>query len=191
MLAGALASAAACGGESTGSPTAALTTTPGGTIESTTNPTPSPRFNGGTSSVEATPATSVSPAALLTDVRVAAQNGFDRLTFEFKNAIPGYRVQYVQPPIILDPSGKQVDVAGQAFITVRMEPAAGHDPNTGQPTYAGSQDLKPGLTSIVEARQTGDFEGVLAWVIGVGRRSDFRVLTLDNPPRLIVDVVQP
>jgi hypothetical protein len=43
----------------------------------------------------------------------------------------------------------------------------------------------------VEAELTGDFEAVLTWALGVNQEADFRVLTLDGPPRLVVDVGHP
>jgi hypothetical protein len=38
-----------------------------------------------------------------------------------------------------------------------------------------------------EVVRTGDFEAVLSWAVGLDDRVDFRVLTLDGPPRLVVD----
>lgn len=182
---------AACGDDSTepaASPTAASTGTPSAAPSSAAPASPTEAFGGGTQPIEATPSAAVSPAALVVAVRVAAHDGFDRITLEFSNGVPGYRVRYVEPPITADASGKEVEIEGAAFIEIRLEPAAAHDPDTGQETYTGPKELKPGLTSIVEAEQTGDFEGVLTWVAGVSQRSDFRVTALDNPPRLAVDV---
>ena len=78
-----------------------------------------------------------------------------------------------------------------AFIQIRLQPAYGYDPKTGEQTYTGPSDLKPGPPSIIEAVATGDFEGVLHWVLGVSEEVDFRVLTLESPPRLVVDVGHP
>jgi hypothetical protein len=36
--------------------------------------------------------------------------------------------------------------------------------------------------------ETGDFEAVLHWAIGTDVRADFRVSTLNSPPRLVIDV---
>jgi hypothetical protein len=35
--------------------------------------------------------------------------------------------------------------------------------------------------------RTGDFEAVLHWAIGLEEQVDFRVVTAESPPRLIVD----
>jgi hypothetical protein len=60
-----------------------------------------------------TPVSSKSSAAatsLLQRVSLGRHEGFDRVVFEFRNAVPGYRVEYVQPPITQDGSGHRVDV---------------------------------------------------------------------------------
>ena len=44
--------------------------------------------------------------ALLTAVRAARHEGFDRVVFGFRNVLPGYDVRYVSRPIHQDPSGK-------------------------------------------------------------------------------------
>ena len=84
-----------------------------------------------------------------------------------------------------------MEIAGSAFIVVRMEPAAGYDPNTGTPTYLGPLELKPGLPEILEAERVGDFEAVLNWALGLSAEADFRVTTLEDPPRLVIDVAHP
>jgi len=188
--------ATACDGDDeepspSGTATLSGSTTSGTTTESATaSPTPEP-FEGSREPVTATPAPGGPTTALLSEVRTAEQGTYDRTTLEFEGGLPGYSVQYVEPPIVADASGLEVDIEGSAFIQIRMEPAAGHDPNTGDETYKGPLELKPGLPSLLEAERTGDFEGVLTWVLGLSEEADFRVTTLDGPPRLIVDVAHP
>ena len=141
--------------------------------------------------MEATPAPGGPTTALLVDVRLADQGTFDRITFEFEGGVPGFGVQYVEPPIIADASGLEVDIEGSAFIQIRMEPAAGHNPDTGNETYTGGLELTPDLPAIRETERTGDFEAVLTWVLGLSDELNFRVTTLDGPPRLVVDVAHP
>jgi hypothetical protein len=47
------------------------------------------------------------------------------------------------------------------------------------------------LPSLVEAERTGDFEGVLTWVLGLNEEAGFRVYELEEPYRLVVDVAHP
>jgi hypothetical protein len=129
---------------------------------------------------------------ILVNVRIARHIDYDRITFEFRDdGRPPYRVEYVQPPIIADASGEEVDIGGEAFLRLRMEPAAAHDPISGAQTYLGTRELRSDLPSLVEAEQTGDFEGVLQWVLGVTEETDFRVVALDDPFRIAVDVKHP
>jgi hypothetical protein len=186
---------AACGdGEEAPSPSQTATRSPGESATSTRSAVASPTaevFEGGRDQVEATPPPGGPMTALLSDVRTADQGTFDRITFEFEDGLPGYVVQYVQPPIVADASGLEVNIEGTAFIQIRMEPAAGHNPDTGDETYAGPLELKLDLPALLEAERTGDFEGVLTWVLGLPEEADFRVTTLEGPPRLVVDVAHP
>jgi hypothetical protein len=130
--------------------------------------------------------------ALLERVAIGRHEGYDRVVFQFRNAVPGYRVEYVQPPIKEDGSGNVVQVKGNAFVEVRMEPASGFDLATGEGelVYKGPRrvDGAAGGTSVVrEVVRTGDFEAVLTWAIGLEEKVDFRVSTTSSPARLIVD----
>ncbi len=128
--------------------------------------------------------------ALLRDVRTGRHDAFERVVFEFAgDVLPGYAVQYVSPPFVADPSGEPVDVAGDAFLAVRMVWASGFDlsGDLGQ-VYTGPTRLTVGAPVVAELVQTGDFEAVLNWVIGVNGRRPFRVSTLVDPVRLVIDV---
>jgi hypothetical protein len=184
---------AACGGESdrpatattrTSTPTATAPTTPAAT-------TP----QGG---IDTMPDASTDPVhvaatnrqtALLTDVRAARHEGFDRLVFEFRNVLPGYDVRYVSRPVRQDGSGRVVAIAGSAAVRIRMENALDADLNQASAplTYTGPQRFTPGTPELAELARSGGFEGVLTWVAGLQDPVDFRVRTLTAPPRLVVD----
>jgi hypothetical protein len=157
-------------------------TAPGATATST------PPFEGTRGPVEQAGAVAP-PMPLLMHVRTGEHEGYDRITFEFEGERPGYRVEYVQPPITQDPSDLPVEVAGDAFLRIRLESAAAHD-DSGNPTFA-QMELTPGYTTLLEAEQIGDFEGVVNWVLGLSEEVDFRVGTLDSPPRIYIDVLHP
>ncbi|HEX6702165.1 MAG TPA: hypothetical protein VF101_15665 [Gaiellaceae bacterium] len=131
--------------------------------------------------------------ALLERVAVGRHEGFDRVVFQFENLRPGYKVQYVERPIVEDGSGAPVDVAGGAVLAVRMEPASGFDLATdeGRLVYKGPRRIEgsdAGASIVREVVRSGDFEAVLSWAIGVEEQVDFRVRELDNPARLVVDL---
>ena len=134
-----------------------------------------------------------SETALLERVAVGRHEDYDRVVFQFKNTLPGYRVEYVQPPLKEDGSGNPVEIKGTAFLVVRMEPASGFDLNTGEGVmvYKGPRRLEgsaAGTSVVQELVRTGDFEAVLTWAIGVSDKVDFRVSTATSPLRLIVDL---
>jgi len=160
----------------------------GGPSITSASPPAQETFTGSTEPVEVAPAGGAPLGGmLLRDVRIAAHDTFDRITFEFEGGSPGAKVEYGEPPILADPSGLELAIEGSAFIRVVMRGAAAHDPNTGAPTF-GPRELKPRLASIVEAENAGDFEAVLAWALGVSGRLPFRVQTFQGPDRLAIDV---
>src|SRR5437868_7018003 len=68
----------------------------------------------------ATTAVSVAPTnptSHLVAVRVARQEGADRVVFEFSEPVPGYRVAYMPKPIV-GTSGKELPLAGSAALVV-------------------------------------------------------------------------
>jgi hypothetical protein len=139
------------------------------------------------------PPTSSDKTALLERIAVGRHEGYDRVVFQFTNTLPGYRVQYVQPPLKEDGSGNPVEIKGNAFLVVRMEPASGFDLNTGEGVmiYKGPRRLEgsaAGTSVVQELVRTGDFEAVLTWAIGLSDKVDFRVQTATSPLRLIVDL---
>ncbi|MDQ1438729.1 MAG: hypothetical protein QOK43_2358 [Acidimicrobiaceae bacterium] len=155
---------------------------------------PGPTGPGGSCPANTDPSSSSTTAATgrgeVTAVRAAHQPGFDRLVWEFKDAAPGYRVAYTKRPITEDASGREVEVKGAAVLEVRMEPASGYHfaGDASGPTYTGPKRIRPATTVVEEVVETGDFEAVLTWVVGLRTRSGFRVRTLSAPPRIMVEV---
>lgn len=128
--------------------------------------------------------------ALLTAVRAARHEGYDRVVFEFDGPVPGYQVAYTEEPVTQDGSGLEVEVAGEHVVLVRMENASGADlsKEDAPETYTGPKRFDPGTPEVAELVRVGDFEGILTWAVGLRDRVDFRVSTLSNPSRLVVDV---
>lgn len=131
--------------------------------------------------------------ALLTDVRVGGHSGFDRIVLELEGEdAPSYRVSYVDGPVREDGSGNAVAVDGSAYLELRLSPASGVDLSGGdaEPTYTGPRRVAAAATAAVaEVVRVGDFEAQLAWVAGIDRRRPFAVALLDDPTRLVVDVL--
>ena len=129
---------------------------------------------------------------MLERVALGHHEGYDRVVFEFRDKMPGYRVEYVTPPVYEDGSGAKVDLDGKAVVAVRMEPASGFDLSVpeGKLVYEGPRRISgsdAGTSVVRELVRTGDFEAVLGWAVGLDRRADFRVSTLEDPSRLVID----
>jgi len=154
------------------------------TTSSSVAATTSTTFVGSTAPVSVL---SRSPAAHLRAVRVEKA----RVTFEFEDAPPGYRVAYTERPVTQDGSGAEVQVAGDSVLSVRMESATGARANGSNVvrTYTGPDRVGgPAGGVVVEAVATGDFEAVLNWAIGVRGHPAFRVTMAEAPARIVVEL---
>jgi hypothetical protein len=177
-------------GQPTPSPAVSATTGPTAVPAPGASPTPSPSSSvpvdtgppfqcsaqsGGTAP---TPATGVATA------RAAAQTGYDRFVLEFAGPLPQYDAgAQSSATFVQDASGIPVTLAGSAGLVVRLHGAQAHG------TFTGPTDIRPDGTIVLrEARQVGDFEGVVTWGLGLSRPACFRAFTLTGPSRLIVDV---
>ena len=131
------------------------------------------------------------PIAVLSVIRVAGQTGFDRVVFELDGQVPGYRVQYV-PAVLSDPAGARVPVSGAAFLQVTLQQATLDDSaQGGDRAYPGPGDVPVGLEAVRQVVVSGDFEAVLSFGVGLAGRLPFKVTTLTDPSRIVLDVAHP
>ena len=115
--------------------------------------------------------------------------GYDRVVFEFTgggDSVPGYRAEYTTKPVQRCGSGDPVTVAGTGRLIIRFEPAQAHDEH-GNLTPV-ERHYTPGLPAVRELTLVCDFEGQVAWVLGIAAPSEYRVSELTGPARLVVDV---
>ncbi len=129
--------------------------------------------------------------AYLTDVRIARQNDFDRIVWEFDDAAPEFLATFVDPPILERPSDQPVDIAGGAFLEITMARATGFDLRGADvvETYPGPDRLaSPGTHTVTEIVRTQDFEEFMTWTIGLDENTQYSVVTLENPYRVVMDV---
>lgn len=179
----------ACDGDESPTATATPTASPSPVTTLTPRATPTATSFQGTRGPIEVPGRPAPPVMTLTHVRAASQQEFDRVVFQFEGGRPGYRIEYVQPPILADASGLPVQITGAAFLRARFSPAAAHN-ESGQLTF-DKRELTPNLRSMLELELTGDFEAVLTWVIGLRQAVDFKVTELENPTRIVIDIAQP
>jgi hypothetical protein len=127
--------------------------------------------------------------AHLAAVRMAGHDTFDRLVLEFTDRVPGYTVGYRPLPAREDASGFEIPLPGAgAVLQMSLSRATAAGWGGGPQTYSGPWSLTSNTSSVTEFRSAGDFEATLTWVAGVRTQEPFRVLVLDGPPRLVVDV---
>jgi hypothetical protein len=145
--------------------------------------------------VPTTPVTSPAPSGpvLLTNVQRKGDSCVDHVVFAFTSKTsdpPGYSITYGTPPFAADASGKSVTVMGSAFIVVKVSPGYGYDFENGRPTYTGKKRITPaGANHVKEIVETGDFEGVLTWVIGLDSKRAFTVQATGSPQTQLVVTV--
>lgn len=126
---------------------------------------------------------------LATTVSVGVYPDYDRVVFNLEGqGAPGYSVRYAEEAVE-DGSGANLEVDGDAVLQVTI--TGTRYPDEGE-TYEGS----PGSTSpdgteeVEQVRLLGTFEGQTQAFIGIDDAdTPFRVFTLSEPARLVVDVV--
>lgn len=128
---------------------------------------------------------------LLLAARVAAQDGADRIVFEFEEAVPGYRIGYVDLPVYSDPAGEEVPLDGTTALQISLIGSSAYrEVGDTEPAATVPARIPAGLETVTELVNLGDWERVLVWAAGVQDRSGFSVTTLDAPPRLVIDVAR-
>lgn len=152
--------------------------TPGAGATTTTTTTTTGGTAGFATTTVSTPTTD---RGLLASVAATNDGDVDRITFTFEGEgdVPGYRVGYVQRPIIQDGSGDEITVDGAAVLGVHFEPASGFDlSGEGRQVYSGPNRLDLTTTVVVDVVRVGDFEANLDWAVGVDAADvPFRVRT--------------
>lgn len=127
-------------------------------------------------------------ALTVTDIRLGAQPGVDRVVFQLGGTgTPGWDVRYTDRAV-RDGSGRTVEVTG-AILEVRILGAV-YPFDTTEIPYAGPDPATdPGVPAITGVYKPLVFEGVAQSFIGVrGDRPAFTVSTLTGPTRLVVDI---
>lgn len=128
-------------------------------------------------------------ALTITDLRVGHHDDFDRVVYEFGGTgTPGWRTEVVSTAT-QQGSGKPLAVAGEGILQVLID-GSSMPFATGIEPYAGPNPLEVEDPRIVtEVRDAGVFEGTAQTVIGLAdREASYRVYTLSDPTRLVVDV---
>ena len=120
----------------------------------------------------------------VTDVRVSQEPGFDRFVIQFDGTVPAFTVKRQSKPVFTQGgSGQAITLSGTAGVLVQVHTA------TQAGTYSGPTDFtQADFRVLKEARVTEDFEGYVAWGLGLGSAACMRVFApTTGASRLIVD----
>lgn len=148
-------------------------------------------FRGTRERIEEVTGTGQTTPSTAQQVEVFDGGPFDRMEFTFDTGVPDYTIEYVDDPIACG-SGLPVEVAGAAFLEIRMRPTAAHD-DAGVETLE-STDMLLDLPTLLQLKITCDFEGEVVWVAGLSEEVDFRASFVTAPlPEniIIIDVNHP
>lgn len=125
----------------------------------------------------------------VTDVRVATHDGFDRIVAELAgDGTAGWHIGYVDQPRSQG-SGQDVDVAGEAFLSVAIHGVALPPdlPDDIEPWDAGRL-AGPADGIVVEVVDDSIFEGIHLLFAGVDAQRPFLVERFADPQRVVIDV---
>lgn len=122
----------------------------------------------------------------IVDIETGRHEDYDRVVFIFAAHLPGYHLEYIDEPVRECGSGRPVEMAGDGWLEIAVSPARAHT-DAGEATV-GSRSRQLDLPVVRQLEVTCDFEGRFVTVLGVAAPNRYRVLTLDDPPRVVVDI---
>ena len=138
-----------------------------------------------TSSAEAAPARDSYLG--IEDVRIGSHRTHDRIVFEFTGeGTPGYFIRYEELPL-QQGSGHPISVKGDAKLSIDLR-GMGYPFDFGVDDYPRGPVRPTNTKGINEVVGAGTFEGYTQYAVGMrGKQVPFRVFTLNNPTRLVID----
>ena len=120
----------------------------------------------------------------LVAIRATHVPGWDRIVYQFEGGVPSsQQVRYVDR-LIGDGSGLPVRIAGRAILSVSFTDAQAHDAQG--PTVLKRKAFA--LPNIMTTVRAGDFEGVTTYGIGLAKKTEFRVATLPDLDRVVIEI---
>lgn len=128
------------------------------------------------------------PAQLMvTDVRTGSHAGFDRVVFDLTGeGEPGWFMDYTDSPS-QQGSGNPISYEGATALNVNID-------GTVYPFDLGMEDPQIGTVEgagnlVTEVISAGTFEGRSQFVIGLDGKHPYSVTVLQDPHRLVVDIL--
>ena len=169
-------------------PAASATTAASPTAEGTVDPLGAGQQTPWTVKSDPDPASGVVTVSALRTGIHPEQGGWERIVFEVTGAQrPAATIQYVTKATSCG-SGQAVTVPGDTILEVAMTGAQAHD-NAGKATLPTTIPSAGG-TVIAGGASSCDFEGHVTWDFGLHGKHNFKVTTLTNPTRIVIDIKQ-
>ena len=129
------------------------------------------------------------PAQLaVAGVRVGAHEGFDRVVVDLEGkGTPGWFVDYTSTPI-QETAAQPLQVAGNSFLNINIDGTVapfelGKDNNV-PVTMAGDTG------NVIDVINAGTYEGRSQIVVGLRSELPYSVQVMEDPMRVVVDIVQ-
>ncbi|MGD9630123.1 MAG: hypothetical protein AB7V18_12840 [Pyrinomonadaceae bacterium] len=186
------------GNAQTGVGSATGASTPRQDVANAATPTPGPKADetaAGTEGFEGTAGITdkenpkIKGSAVMSYVRTATHNGYDRVVFEFLGGeLPNYHVEYVDKPVRACGSGDVVPFSGEAWLQVRFSPSQAHSPDGDATIPVKDRARSPNFPVVKDLKLTCDFEGEVEWVMGVSSPNHYRIIELKDPTRVAIDI---
>lgn len=182
----------------TGVGSATGASTPRQDVANAVSPTPEPKADesaagpanfAGTAGITDKKNSKIQNSAVMSYVRTATHEGYDRVVFEFLGGeLPNYHVEYVDKPVRSCGSGEVVPFAGDGWLQVRFSPSQAHAPGGDATIPVKDRARSPNFPIIRDIKLTCDFEGEVEWVMGVSSPNHYRLIELKDPTRLAIDI---
>jgi len=118
-------------------------------------------------------------------LRYAEHARFDRVVIDVRGLRPGYTVSYTRR-LSYDGSGERVPLKGRKKMFLTLTPAYAHN-GAGADVYDGPRLRQLRLPTLRGVAFTGDFEGYVSFGFTTDRRAPYRVFSLTNPSRIVLD----
>ena len=128
------------------------------------------------------------PAQLMVvNARIGSHEGFERVVFDLAGSgTPGWFIDYTEEPY-QQGSGSPINYEGSVALNVNID-------GTAYPFELGMEDPQlgriPGGENVTEVISMGTLEGRSQFIIGLEKESAYSVQVLEDPKRLVVDIVQ-
>ncbi len=111
----------------------------------------------------------------------------DSITFVFSEGrIPGYHIDFSDAPYRKRNAIEPLKVKGNAWMFIKFSPAKMHTEDGGATIASAERHLN--YPNLKEAEAVFEENDQVAWVLGLDRRTEYRVKELKNPARIVVEI---